>query len=105
MKRIYLFLCLLILSFSSCGKVEPTADVPSIEQSSEEPTIETSSVPTIQKEILESYPRNIDIKYVNQLPYTIEAFLSNMSLNEEDGLYYYNRIDRKKSFNSMFYGG
>lgn len=109
----FLLISLMILTFSSCGKVEPTpvpggpTPEPTIEPTPapSEPTSEPTLDPLPEKNILEAYPRNIDIKDVNQLPYTIEAFLSNMSLNEEDGLYYYNRIDRKKSFYSMFYGG
>lgn len=104
MKKVkFLLVSLIILSFSSCGKVESTVE-PTIEPTVE-PTIEPTIEPTPEKNMLEAHPRNIDIENVRDLPFDFVNFRSKIILNEEDGIYYYQGLDDNRNFQSMFFGG
>ena len=87
----FLLISLMILTFSSCGKVEPTP-VPSgstIEPTID-PTVDSTSEPTSEplpeKNILYAPKQNMNIESIEEIP-GIATILNILEMDEQSGLY------------------
>ena len=87
----FLLISLMILTFSSCGKVEPTP-VPSgstIEPTIEptvDSTIEPTPEPLPEKNILYAPKQNMNIESIEEIP-GIATILNILEMDEQSGLY------------------